>query len=110
MSHMQWDFMQAKYTRFGGKLDVEGNPMFCSGVKWLPTLFSLSYWKVNKQTNKISIYIIEEILLILAKNVCVHDLWKNNCGINNEVHVWRKWHSQILERHGVCGGLPQPMI
>lgn len=46
-SHIRWAFMWAEYAHFGGRLAVEGDPMLCSSVKRLPTMFSLPYWKVN---------------------------------------------------------------
>ena len=45
-SHIRWAFMRAEYARFGGRLGGEGDPTLCSGVKRLPALFSLPYWKV----------------------------------------------------------------
>lgn len=45
-SHIRWAFLRAEYTRFGGRLGGEGDPMFSSGVKRLPILYSLPYWKV----------------------------------------------------------------
>lgn len=47
-SHIRWAFLRAEYARFGGRLVSEGNPMLFSGVKRLPALFSLPYWKVTK--------------------------------------------------------------
>lgn len=42
-SHIQWAFMQVVYTQFGGWLRREGDPVFCSGVKRLPMLYTLPY-------------------------------------------------------------------
>ena len=47
-SHIRWAFMRAEYARFGGRIGGEGDPTLCSGVKRLPALFSLPYWKVNR--------------------------------------------------------------
>ena len=49
-SHIRWAFLRAEYARFGGRLASEGDPMLCSGVKRLPALFSLPYWKVTQHT------------------------------------------------------------
>lgn len=49
-SHIRWAFLRAEYERFGGRLGTEGDPMLCSGVKRLPTLFTLPYWKVHLHT------------------------------------------------------------
>jgi hypothetical protein len=46
-SHIRWAFLRAEYARFGGRLGGEGDPMLCSGVKRLPLLFTLPYWKVR---------------------------------------------------------------
>lgn len=46
-AHIRWAFMWAKYARFGERLADEANPMMCSGIKRLPTLFTLPYWKVK---------------------------------------------------------------
>ena len=45
-SHIRWAFMRAEYARFGGRIGGQGDPTLCSGVKRLPALFSLPYWKV----------------------------------------------------------------
>ena len=45
-SHIRWAFMRAEYARFGGRIGAEGDPTLCSGVKRLPSLFTLPYWKV----------------------------------------------------------------
>lgn len=47
-SHIRWAFMRAEYARYGGRLAAEGDPMLCSGVKRLPALFSLPYWRVRQ--------------------------------------------------------------
>lgn len=49
-THIRWAFLRAEYARFGGRLAADGDPMLCSGVKRLPTLFTLPYWKVFPQT------------------------------------------------------------
>ena len=49
-SHIRWAYMRAEYTRYGGRLAAEGDPMLCSGVKRLPALFSLPYWRVRHLT------------------------------------------------------------
>jgi hypothetical protein len=46
-SHIRWTYMRAEYERYGGRLAAEGDPMLCSGVKRLPALFSLPYWRVR---------------------------------------------------------------
>ena len=50
-SHIRWAFMRAEYARYGGRLAAEGDPMLCSGVKRLPALFKLPYWRVRKHMN-----------------------------------------------------------
>ena len=45
--HIHWVFLRAEYVRFGGRLAAHGDPMLCSGVKRLPSLFTLPYWKVK---------------------------------------------------------------
>ena len=47
-SHIRWAYMRAEYARYGGRLAAEGDPMLCSGVKRLPALFSLPYWRVRQ--------------------------------------------------------------
>ena len=49
-SHIRWAFLRAEYARLGGRLAVDGDPMLRSGVKRVPTLFTLPYWKVNQHT------------------------------------------------------------
>ena len=51
-SHIRWAFMRAEYAQYGGRLAVDGDPMLCSGVKRLPALFTLPYWRVRKPTHK----------------------------------------------------------
>ena len=46
--HIRWVFLRAEYARFGGRLAAHGDPMLCNGVKRLPTLFTLPYWKVMR--------------------------------------------------------------
>lgn len=46
-SHIRWAFLRAEYEQFGGRLATDGDPMLSSGVKRLPALFSLPYWKVT---------------------------------------------------------------
>lgn len=50
-AHIRWAFLRAEYARYGGRLASEGDPMICSGVKRLPTLFILPYWKVHWHTH-----------------------------------------------------------
>jgi hypothetical protein len=45
--HIRWAFMRAEHARFGGRMGVDGDPTLCSGVKRVPALFSLPYWKVR---------------------------------------------------------------
>lgn len=45
-SHIQWAFMKAKYVGFDGQIEGEGDLVMCSGVKRLPVLYTLLYWKV----------------------------------------------------------------
>ena len=45
--HIHWAYLRAEYARFGGRLAANGDPMLCSGVKRLPSLFMLPYWKVD---------------------------------------------------------------
>ena len=47
-THVRWAFMRADYARFGGRLGGEGDPVLCSGVKRMPILFTLPYWKVRE--------------------------------------------------------------
>ena len=47
-THIRWAYLRAEYARFGGRLAVDGDPMLCSGVKRIPALFALPYWKVSK--------------------------------------------------------------
>lgn len=47
-SHIRWAYMRAEYARFGGRLRGEGDPVLCSGVKRLPVLYTLPYWKVRE--------------------------------------------------------------
>jgi hypothetical protein len=49
--HIRWAYMRAEYERYGGRMAAEGDPMLCSGVKRLPTLFSLPYWRVRLTAN-----------------------------------------------------------
>lgn len=53
-SHVRWAFLRAEYERFGGRLGGQGDPMSCSGVKRLPTLFTLPYWKVHLHSSLLS--------------------------------------------------------
>ena len=46
-AHIRWAFMRAEYAQYGGRLAAEGDPMLCSGVKRLPALFTLPYWRVR---------------------------------------------------------------
>ena len=46
-AHIRWAFLRAEYSRFGGRMAVDGDPMLCSGVKRMPALFNLPYWKVS---------------------------------------------------------------
>lgn len=50
-AHIRWAFMHAEYARYGGRLNAEGDPMLCSGVKRLPALFTLPYWRVRLKSN-----------------------------------------------------------
>jgi hypothetical protein len=49
-SHIRWAFLRAEYAQYGGRLAAEGDPMLCSGVKRLPALFTLPYWRVGNPT------------------------------------------------------------
>jgi hypothetical protein len=51
-SHIRWAYMRAEYAGYGGRLAAEGDPMLCSGVKRLPALFSLPYWRVREHANE----------------------------------------------------------
>ena len=46
-AHIRWAFMRAEYARLGGRLGGEGDPVLCSGIKRLPALYTLPYWKVS---------------------------------------------------------------
>ena len=59
-AHIRWAFMRAEYAGYGGRLASDGDPMLCSGVKRLPALFSLPYWRVCQ----IPICIIKNLLLL----------------------------------------------
>jgi hypothetical protein len=45
--HIRWAYMRAEYARYGGRMAAEGDPMLCSGIKRLPALFTLPYWRVS---------------------------------------------------------------
>ena len=45
-NHIRWAFFHAEYARFRGRIGGEDEPTLCSGVKRLPTFYSLPYWKV----------------------------------------------------------------
>lgn len=51
-SHIRWAYMREEYAGYGGRLAAEGDPMLCSGVKRLPALFSLPYWRVREHANE----------------------------------------------------------
>lgn len=44
--HVRWAYLREEYIQHGGVLDGEADPVSCSGVKRLPSLFSLPYWRV----------------------------------------------------------------
>lgn len=46
-SHIRWALMREEFAGFGGRLGAQGDPTLWSGVKRIPTLFSLPYWKVR---------------------------------------------------------------
>ena len=46
-NHIRWAFMRAEYARYGGRLAAEGDPMLSSGIKRIPVLFTLPYWRVR---------------------------------------------------------------
>lgn len=46
-SHIRWAYLRAEYARLGGRLGREGDPTLCSGVKRIPVLYTLPYWKVT---------------------------------------------------------------
>jgi hypothetical protein len=48
--HIRWAYMRAEYERYGGRLGAEGDPLLSSGVKRLPAIFSLPYWRVRQHT------------------------------------------------------------
>ena len=50
-SHIRWACLRAEYERYGGRLAAEGDPMLVSGIKRLPALFSLPYWRVSHHTH-----------------------------------------------------------
>ena len=45
-SHIRWAYMRAEHARLGGRLGGAGDPAICSGVKRIPVLYKLPYWKV----------------------------------------------------------------
>lgn len=46
-SHIRWAFLKAEYACFGGGFGEDEDPMLSSGVKRLPALYALPYWKVK---------------------------------------------------------------
>ena len=46
-SHIRWAYLRAEYARLGGRMGREGDPTLCSGVKRIPVLYTLPYWKVK---------------------------------------------------------------
>lgn len=57
-AHIRWAFMRAEYSRFGGRIGGEGDPVLRSGVKRLPALFTLPYWKVSLKTVHMQVALI----------------------------------------------------
>ena len=45
--HIRWAYLRAEYARLGGRMGREGDPTLCSGVKRIPLLYTLPYWKVR---------------------------------------------------------------
>ena len=45
-NHIRWAYLRAEYARLGGRMGREGDPTLCSGVKRIPVLYTLPYWKV----------------------------------------------------------------
>ena len=70
-AHVRWAFLRAEYTRFGGRMAGEGDPMLCSGVKRLPALFTLPYWKVRPRNSKC-------VKFLLAPSQVPHTFSTNN--------------------------------
>lgn len=50
IGHIRWAYMCAEYARYGGRSAANDDPMLCSGIKRLPTLFTLPHWKVRRKT------------------------------------------------------------
>ena len=47
MKHLRWAAMRDEFLRNGGASSGKGDPVVASGVKRVPSLFLLPYWKVN---------------------------------------------------------------
>ena len=69
--HVRWAFLRAEYARFGGRMAVEGDPMLCSGVKRMPALFALPYWKVSPILSH-NIFMVATIVLDLCSMYTIH--------------------------------------
>ena len=50
MKHLRWTAMRDEFLRNGGTASGKGDPSVASGVKRVPSLFLLPYWKVNIPT------------------------------------------------------------
>ena len=55
-SHIRWAYMRAEYARLGGRIGGEGDPTLSSGVKRIPVLYLLPYWKVIAHLNELVSY------------------------------------------------------
>ena len=47
MKHLRWAAMRDEFLRNGGTSSSKWDPVVASGVKRVPSLFLLPYWKVN---------------------------------------------------------------
>jgi hypothetical protein len=47
VEHIRWAYLRAEYARLGGRMGRDGDPTLCSGVKRIPLLYTLPYWKVR---------------------------------------------------------------
>ena len=88
-SHIRWAYMRAEYARFGGRLGGEGDPVLQSGVKRLPMLYTLPYWKVHHSdwTFKAKCYRDPQIYLMVAFMCAGHaDPTCAGCNAHREEH------------------------
>ena len=113
-SHIRWAYLRAEYARYGGRLAVEGDPMLCSGVKRIPALFTLPYWRVREHSNATmhsgTLYIFPNNCLVQmyagatrATSYRCHACGKKHSGVRVEIFVWGQGYTRIEEGHGGAG-------